>query len=83
MPNEGVGLPEWADFDQIADMAWSARCDCYNNHNSNSGRCNTRSDDGFGGHAQGVYDPTHQRGEVAICYYCRTHCQKESHSTQG
>lgn len=67
-------LPPDKDFDEVADMAWSARCDCYDYHSSASGRCTCRSDDGKGGHAKGVYDPTHKRGEVAICSDCRINC---------
>ena len=45
--------------------AWSARCDCRNNHNSASGRCNSRD----------VTDPTRFVGdEFAVCEGCRLHC---------
>lgn len=44
--------------------AWSARCDCYNNHNSSSGRCNRRN----------VEDPTRESGKGAYCERCRREC---------
>lgn len=52
--------------------AWSARCDCRNDHNSSSGRCNTRNCGTPGGY--GVTDPTRVDGEVAICASCRVNC---------
>lgn len=61
------------------NIAWSARCDCYHNHNSNSGRCTCRNSgppihkNAFG-HAFGVADPTRNKGEVAICESCRANC---------
>jgi len=51
----------------MSESAWSARCDCYNDHNSCSGRCNVRD----------VTDPTHKKGEVALCERCRRECKKE------
>lgn len=48
--------------------AWSARCDCRNGHNSNSGRCRVTD----------VTDPTHKPGEVAICERCRIECGGQS-----
>lgn len=55
--------------------AWSARCDCYNNHHSNSGRCTCRHDgppkpNG----AQSVTDPTRFKGQPAYCAACRKNC---------
>lgn len=46
--------------------AWSARCDCYNSHNSSSGRCNNRD----------VTDPTATEGQPAKCERCRRECCK-------
>lgn len=46
--------------------AKAARCECYNGHNSSSGRCNVRN----------VTDPTHREGEPAICERCRRECVK-------
>lgn len=57
--------------------AWSARCDCYNGHNSASGRCNCRSD-GPVARPDGVTDPTRKEGEQALCTYCRAHCQDKN-----
>ena len=51
-----------------APAAWSARCDCRNGHNSNSGRCRVTD----------VTDPTHKPGEVAICERCRIECGGQS-----
>jgi hypothetical protein len=46
-------------------MAWSARCDCRNNHNSASGRCNARN----------ITDPTRtQADNFAACEDCRANC---------
>jgi len=44
--------------------AWSARCDCRNDHSSSSGRCNARN----------VTDVTRDAGEIAICEKCRSCC---------
>lgn len=44
---------------------WSARCDCRNGHNSNSGRCNERD----------VTDPTSAPGKVVFCSACRSKCR--------
>ena len=44
--------------------AWSARCNCYDGHNSASGRC----------HARNVTDPTRHEGQAAICEACRAGC---------
>jgi len=52
-------------------MAVSARCDCYCDHPSSSGRCTTRRD---GPGNWGVADPTHFPGQVAICSACRAEC---------
>ena len=50
------------------EAAWSARCDCNNNHNSASGRCNTRN----------VTDPTRFHADgFAICERCRAFCLGE------
>lgn len=50
------------------EAAWSARCDCRNNHNSASGRCNTRD----------VTDHTRFHADgVAICDGCRAFCLGE------
>ena len=50
------------------EAAWSARCDCRNNHNSASGRCNTRD----------VTDHTRFHADgVAICKGCRAFCLGE------
>jgi len=50
------------------EAAWSARCDCRNNHNSASGRCNTRD----------VTDHTRYHADgVAICDGCRASCVGE------
>ena len=50
------------------EAAWSARCDCRNNHNSASGRCNTRD----------VTDHTRFHADgVAICVRCRAFCLGE------
>ena len=50
------------------EAAWSARCDCRNNHNSASGRCNTRD----------VTDHTRFHADgVAICDRCRAFCLGE------
>ncbi len=43
---------------------WSARCECYSNHNSASGRCNTRN----------VTDPHAKKGERVLCSRCRSTC---------
>jgi len=45
-------------------VAWSARCDCYHDHSSSSGRCNVRN----------VTDPTRPQGALAICESCRSDC---------
>jgi hypothetical protein len=46
-------------------FAWSARCDCRNNHNSNSGRCNVRN----------VTDQTRtELDRFAACERCRREC---------
>lgn len=57
---------------QSTKPAWSARCDCYHGHASASGRCTCRDD----GDAlrDGVTDPTHYDGQVAICSDCRANC---------
>lgn len=47
--------------DSLIPYAWSARCDCYNGHNSSSGRCQARN----------VTDPTRKPNEEAFCEYCR------------
>lgn len=44
---------------------WSARCDCRNDHNSNSGRCNARD----------VVDPTAKQGGAVYCEDCRRDCK--------
>jgi len=50
------------------EAAWSARCDCRNDHNSASGRCNTRD----------VTDHTRFHADgVAICAGCRAFCLGE------
>lgn len=57
----------------MSKPAWSARCDCYNNHPSSSGRCTCR----FSGNdlkKNGVTDPTRNEGDVAICEECRANC---------
>jgi hypothetical protein len=58
--------------EHATSMAWSARCDCRNDHHSSSGRCTCRRDGG----EDGVTDPTRRRGEVAICSHCREHCRQ-------
>lgn len=50
--------------------AWSARCDCYHNHVSSSGRCTCRTSGG----RSGVTDPTRHEGQQAICEECRASC---------
>lgn len=57
-------------------FAWSARCDCYNGHNSSSGRCTCRNDNPANDYRYGVLDQTHKPGEAAYCTYCREHCRK-------
>lgn len=54
--------------------AWSARCDCYNNHPSSSGRCTCRYSKTDDGYTDGVTDPTRHAGEAAICEECRNNC---------
>lgn len=45
---------------------WSARCDCYNNHESSSGRCQSRN----------VTDPTArpETNDGVYCEECRAKC---------
>jgi len=52
--------------------AWSARCDCYNYHNSTSGRCPCRNSGSS--KSGGVTDPTRSEGHIAICEQCREQC---------
>lgn len=48
-------------------MAWAARCNCRNDHNSASGRCNARD----------IVDPTATRPEDAVyCESCRQRCPR-------
>jgi len=55
--------------------AWSARCDCYDGHRSNSGRCNCRSTKmPDGSYTSAVIDPTRFDGDKAICEECRANC---------
>jgi hypothetical protein len=49
---------------------WSARCDCRNDHNSNSGRCNARN----------VIDPSADPLDpqsAVYCDSCRHRCHPE------
>lgn len=43
---------------------WAARCECYNSHNSSSGRCNARN----------VTDPHAAAGGPVLCKWCRESC---------
>lgn len=43
---------------------WAARCECYEGHNSASGRCNVRD----------VIDPQAKPGERVLCVRCRKEC---------
>lgn len=45
---------------------WAARCECYNGHNSSSGRCNARD----------VMDPNAAPGAAIMCERCRETCRK-------
>lgn len=45
---------------------WAARCECYNDHNSASGRCNNRD----------VTDPQARPGEAVLCERCRKECAR-------
>lgn len=69
--------------------SWSARCDCYNGHQSSSGRCLDRNDgrehepaedraqrEAKGWKCEGVYDPTQAKNERARCSYCRSNCRQ-------
>ena len=55
-----------------SQYAWSARCDCYNKHNSNSGRCTNR-----GHNSDGITDKDRKPGEAAICEECKKECREE------
>ena len=55
------------------NRAWSARCHCYNYHNSSSGRCTCRNS-GREAYGLGILDPTRKPGDLAVCEYCREHC---------
>ena len=58
----------------IVFAAWSARCDCRNNHASSSGRCNNRD----------VTDPTRRSEDMfAACESCRQHCPCGTGSWHG
>lgn len=50
---------------------WSARCDCRNDHNSSSGRCNARD----------VTDPHAVPGGAVLCELCRLHCTAHVYGT--
>jgi len=61
-------MNEQYEFAKEKGIAWAARCNCYNRHRSNSGRCQNRD----------ITDPTKEFGKMgAICEECRMHCDKE------
>jgi hypothetical protein len=49
---------------------WSARCECYKDHNSASGRCNVR--DVFG-----------ENDKAALCERCREECAGVGHDANA
>lgn len=63
--------PQWFAPIELSTLttkpAWSARCCCYNDHGSNSGRCTRRGIDG-------LTDPTRFEDQGAVCEQCRKEC---------
>jgi len=51
-------------MERASERVWVARCQCYKNHNSASGRCNCRNVEG-----------TQLAGGAVVCDECRDHCR--------